>query len=131
MRERPILFSGEMVRAIIDGRKTQTRRIIKTVDGSDQFVEIRDGRTIFKDRILEIVGCNAKSSHACRYGRAGDLLWVRETFAVEQDERVIWKADRCAQHFVGAVPNGDRFYLSSDYEPLRWKPSIFMPRWKA
>jgi hypothetical protein len=57
MKERPILFSGEMVRAILDGRKSQTRRIVKG----------------------EVV--DRAAAKGCPHGTTGDRLWVRETFA--------------------------------------------------
>lgn len=64
MKERPILFSGEMVRAILDGRKTQTRRVVKP-----QLGDLFDYET-----------CSPKPS--CPYGAPGDRLWVRETFSL-------------------------------------------------
>ena len=70
MRERPILFSGEMIRAILEGRKTQTRRVLKLqdYDGGDCY-ETKDG--ILRD-ILSL----------CPYGIPGDRLWVRETWQI-------------------------------------------------
>lgn len=67
MKERPILFSGEMVRAILEGRKTQTRRVVKMppFDSSDE--------TLGSYLIAHMDGCP--------YGQVGDRLWVRETWA--------------------------------------------------
>ncbi len=62
MKERPIMFSGEMVRAILEGRKTQTRRVWKRPELRKADWEIGD------------------SSIACPYGEVGDRLWVRETW---------------------------------------------------
>jgi hypothetical protein len=74
-KERPILFSGPMIRAIRDGRKSMTRRIVKGV--GSWAVEDRDDGSMwpgFQDEY-----CDWKWDR-CPYGQAGDLLWVRETF---------------------------------------------------
>ncbi|WP_236903673.1 hypothetical protein [Cupriavidus malaysiensis] len=80
-KERPILFSGAMVRAILDGRKTQTRRIVKPQpelrDGDDCVVQY-GGRSFSGPRdylIGEIL-----PRFGCPYGRPGERLWVRETW---------------------------------------------------
>ena len=84
MKERPILFSGAMVRALLAGTKTQTRRIFKpdrmTWDANGRYTThaMRGGE-------LSITGSGPfKPSswlHYCPYGQPGDRLWVRETFA--------------------------------------------------
>ncbi|WP_051975281.1 hypothetical protein [Cupriavidus necator] len=68
-KERPILFSGAMVRAILDGRKTQTRRV---VTGSGLGM-LNDGFT--PDYVA------LRENGYCRYAYAGDRLWARETWA--------------------------------------------------
>lgn len=113
-KERPILFSGEMVRAILDGRKTQTRRVIKPnhagrvkEPGSRRNWHLADPNAVL----------------ACPYGQPGDLLWVRETWS--QDSR------------GGCLPNGeDAVYYRADFPSDKiwagsWKPSIHMPRWAS
>jgi hypothetical protein len=80
MIERPILFNGEMVRAILEGRKTQTRRPLK---GSPCFV---NGKilSLDGDAASQLKGSpcfvNGKIGSACPLGQVGDRLWVRETF---------------------------------------------------
>ena len=74
MRERPILFSGAMVRAILDGTKTQTRRVMKPPR-----LSARDWQT-------------GDSNIACPYGEAGDRLWVRETW-VNHFGHILHRAD--------------------------------------
>lgn len=78
VKERPILFSGEMVKVILEGRKTQTRRVMKPQPGDDLMEEYR--------RIAERHGVTKKpeefaaSCILCPYGQPGDRLWVRETW---------------------------------------------------
>jgi uncharacterized protein YqfB (UPF0267 family) len=103
MRERPILFSGPMVKAILGGRKTITRRVLKLqdYDGGDCY-ETKDG--ILRD-ILSL----------CPYGIPGDRLWVRETWADPCGKRLpVYRADE-----------------ATAYLNVKWRPSIFMPRWAS
>ena len=70
MKERPILFSGPMVRAILDGSKTMTRRIVKPQPAADS--NLRDVRSAQADTLAP--------SFRCPFGVPGDRLWVRETW---------------------------------------------------
>ncbi len=146
VRERPVLFSGEMVRAILDGRKTQTRRLVtaKAWDPTDMplrkvvhHVEAHVGiQAYFGDEYWGI---------GCPFGVPGDRLWVRETWAAhpldesEPPERIMFAADGsnygCGKFGKGVV-RGPRHLDSDDGEgggwrPLRWRPSIHMPRWAS
>lgn len=115
MKEKPIIFNSEMVRAILDGRKTQTRRVIKPqffdLTGSDDF------------GIMTVDNDWNKKYIKCPYGQPGDRLWVREKFRVERP-------------FTGDVDydftHQNIFYYATDNEKYRdkdkWKPSIHMPR---
>ena len=121
-KERPILFSGPMVNAILEGRKTQTRRIVS-------------------DR-------HYKYASVCPYGQIGDRLWVRETWAdvsTESGPAILYKA-------LGAENTSRYHFCSEDAYPVEyeryptckftmwcgdllrgepghaWRPSIFMPR---
>lgn len=128
MKERPILFSGEMVRAILrdEDPKTQTRRVVKP-QPTDRIEGKGNGR--FWTTIPSIGGETGKYSiHeiACPYGRPGDRLWVRETFA-----------DLRGQGFPAPFgyaadcrPGSDSDQARKDYG-VKWKPSIFMPRWAS
>lgn len=80
MKERPILFSGEMVRAILDGRKTQTRRVVKLPKWSTQDFADFDAEEFPPSAIASDTGCFAQVS--CPYGSVGDRLWVRERMRV-------------------------------------------------
>lgn len=95
MSTRPILFSGPMVRAVMEGRKTQTRRKMKTPP--DCF-----------ENPLSVL-------FACPYGQVGDRLWVRESFAVCEDNNIFYKADGKPDPWDG-------------WDGVKWKPSIHMPR---
>lgn len=130
MKERPILFSAPMVRALLDGSKTQTRRIIKGqapewATFTDE--EYADGREFF-------MVCGEKEPSGlrpilaaahCPYGHAGDRLWVRETFSdiygaggdeARRKEEVMYRADG----------ETDPYVIGG-----RWTPSIHMPRWAS
>ena len=98
-KERPVIFSGPMVRAILDGRKTQTRRAVKP-RGSliPSTLELDpDGPGILA--VSSVSGCLAQV--LCPYGQPGDLLYVRETWAASQlghehenPGSVVYRADR-------------------------------------
>lgn len=119
-----ILFSTPMVQAIMDGRKTQTRRTVKTprhklaagfkinstMYGSHKWPEAIDEN----ERGLEGNGCNME----CPYGKPGDILWVRETW----------------QELVLSYPNPQKYVYSAnvcspgvDKPSTGWRPSIHMP----
>jgi hypothetical protein len=137
-----------MVRAILEGRKTQTRRMVtpqptlidargggkcwhlKTRTG---FINSADERAFIPGMINHSGG--ADLSPVCPYGQRGDRLWVRETWACEDagidGKRVIWQADRAAARVRPYTPVWDVFYLASNYAPSRWRPSIHMPRWAS
>lgn len=118
MKTHPILFQAEMVRALLAGTKTQTRRILKQPNR-------KDGAKLLPE-LLQEIGIGA----ACPYGKPGDLLWVRETFA----ECKTWNAGTDPR--FGGSPEGyfsDAFFLYAadgtlDHRPVRKKPSIHMPR---
>lgn len=108
MMVRPILFSGPMIRAIIAGRKWQTRRVIKLQpDVPDQFVKTGSGGCVLLNPAHANPSEGAREI-SCPYGRPGDWLWVRETWA---------------PYGQGAVYAADENAMAS-----RWRPSIHMPR---
>jgi len=111
-RERPILFSGPMVKAILAGEKTQTRRVI-TAKGA-QSLSIAYWRPAGQPENAGrwVASDGLPIGHiACPYGAPGDRLWVRETFR-EADVGVRFRAD------LGGA----------DVDPGGWTPSIFMRR---
>lgn len=121
-RERPILFSDAMVRAILDGRKTQTRRMVKPQPSwiSEAWHWVC--------KKLDAGYCHTRAEALmrlmlphCPYGQPGHRLWVREAHALmlhADGERVHYRAD-------GDNPVDWRG------NPLRWTPSIHMPRWAS
>ncbi len=131
MKERPIIFNTEMVQAILDNRKTQTRRVIKpqptpepdrieyySIPGWGWMPTSKSGK----------IGIFNPVSYKCPYGKIGDRLWVRETWCAFIKEHIIdspyaYKADmrnaeseECRQEYIR---------LGYTYQ---WKPSIHMPR---
>ena len=113
-KERPILFSAPMVRAILDGRKTQTRRIAKVTD-KDCKPGMITPLAGFVPRTI------ANHISYCPYGKTGDRLWVRETFK-QYNGIISYKADG---NWISDFNDIDNF---NPHENIKWKPSIHMPR---
>ena len=118
MKERPILFSTEMVQALLAERKTQTRRVIKPQPSKAAF-----GLVAWKGRDLTL---NSFKNHS-PYGQVGDVLWVRETFTKLAPDHVI-EGDYVFKANVDADSEEIRQdYIDRGY-PYQWKPSIHMPK---
>lgn len=157
MKERGMIFNGEMVRAILDGRKTQTRRIMK-VQPSEDFTPMNMALepdykarwytpgTVDKDGYLqpankEVFGvANENEGYSCPFGAVGDRIWVRETFqgplfdyeqmeAFLEDSSKFEKPEFCQY----AADGGHRPEYQDADDNLRhgWRPSIHMPRWAS
>lgn len=133
-KERPILFSAPMVRAILNDRKYQTRRIVKPqppascryeINGNhnkaiclaDDSVDVPE-RPWFVPPYVDKAQCYVE----CPYGQPGDRLWVRETWAPMST------FDPSPE--TGAVYKADD-HPSQKVIPAKWKPSIHMPRWAS
>jgi len=117
MKVRPILFSSQMVRALLNGRKTQTRRILK---GSTEF------KGPYNPAYIEAHKHSKGWAEICPYGKLGDLLWVRETWAknLGSNGGAVYYADyESASFHRYELPSG-KLLDGCD----RWKPSIHMPR---
>ena len=138
-KARPILFSGPMVRAILAGRKTQTRRLVKPQpwlnDVGQWLWESKKGKHIaFHPDLNEQHYPGTKLQHVCPYGVSGDRLWVRETGWRRPDrtpKMMREGADTWARYYYDADGLGE-----SDHEQFKeWgfqrRPSIFMPRWAS
>lgn len=140
MSDRPILFQGEMVRAILDGRKTQTRRIMKPQPPAEAESVCRQ---LYSQEAPEFDGAwtwwAGKPQKPitrplfCRYGQPGDTLWVRETW-----KPVPISAYRCSEG-VQQTPNPQDADEAAVYKAgwdrssggVPWRPSIHMPRWAS
>lgn len=116
MKERPILFSGEMVKAILAGRKTMTRRVVKP---QPKVVHAQHcDASITTERIFR----SGDQRIHCPYGQPGDRLWVRETFVMVGPGDIGY-----GRNVDVAIPR----YRADDPDLTvigGWKPSIFMPR---
>jgi hypothetical protein len=149
MKERPILFSAPMVRALLAGRKTQTRRVVKPqphvqaggagwdalryFGSGDRWCWSRpDGKGSFV-RAIEVPGYEYLK---CPYGQTGDRLWVRETWrpgmhtellcAVQYRADLSWRKPDITDE-----NQGFEFATKCADEPEEWTPSIFMHRWAS
>lgn len=142
MKERPILFSGPMVRALLAGSKTQTRRVIKDQSIGERFSHMtEDGRAHLEWLGTPCCGTGVwdvpeySAQVACPYGQPGDRIWVRESFmpvpleAAPGPSQTPWS--------IAYAAGGQTELLApSSYNPTlynyeRWTPSIHMPRWAS
>ena len=132
VKERPILFSGEMVRAILDGRKTQTRRVVKPKANEKwlDWITDKNGNRLYDsngNKRLLISSENGKEI-SCPYGVPGDLLWVRETHyrwtGCGAPPRANFNRDRCY------VDHPELLAMSRSGQIVS-VPSIHMPRWAS
>lgn len=131
MIARPILFSGAMVRALLDGGKTQTRRACKPMN---QWVEqeCREVRAIDGTPHHFLKGATEPLEKLrCPYGQPGDRLWVRETFLDTQGTGIEHRDESGLRHryafAADCAPGSYGDHARKDYG-LKWKPSIHMPR---
>jgi len=136
MTERGILFSGPMVRAILDGRKTQTRRVVESRrisphgafwdHGAYEPYCVAVNHWAFRLRQRTCLPSEDTGQYCqfdCPYGGIGDRLWVRETFAAFADGDLFFAADFVKGGRV-CVP----VHADDDPKSWRWTSSRFMPR---
>lgn len=142
--ERPILFSGPMVRALLDGRKTQTRRVVKPQPDKDckSYCRIHDEPGMWADCYgSDETPMGEDTFIRCPYGWPGQRLWVRETVCLLGVDH--WFDDSKRKDFMYCLGyprrNGCayRAETDSDGEAIRkeygykWTPAIHMPRWAS
>ncbi|WP_411549365.1 hypothetical protein ABDW71_15545 [Klebsiella pneumoniae] len=141
MTERGMIFNAEMVRAILAGRKTQTRRIMKVQPESNQLglMLITDSTKHSDIGKYHWAESNATGNHVrsklflCPFGAVGDRIWVRETFCPVDDTQYgggKWVDYRATPKFEASHPAGWDC-APNDAEALKWRPSIHMPRWAS
>lgn len=145
MKAHPILFSGPMVRALLDGTKTQTRRILKSQPLSDNIrgpvvytpVALRRGEEVEGIPVFGVYDDTGEWGLKCPYGQPGDRLWVKEMWNSFGDSSTITPPvpHSCQIRYAAdgktewrPVPDGARgvFPASS-----KGRPSIHMPRWAS
>ncbi|HBP0200255.1 hypothetical protein FA137_06985 [Pseudomonas aeruginosa] len=159
MKERPILFTGPMVRAIIEGRKTVTRRVMKYQPHEDASVTVGNYNVTVVDRHgeqqpgPEAFGAwwsDGERGCICPHGEPGDRLWVRETwtdvnlcgapalaYRADEDIRDLMEEpgfldDRGAFNYDDPRVKPYPFACwYADLDQARWRPSIHMPRWAS
>lgn len=125
MKERPILFSSEMVRAIMEGRKTQTRRVVKPQPLTSDGMIARAIPEWYYPR---------EFAKFCPYGQPGDRLWVRETWATEYSYNGTNPSSLSKGNqlwFKATKESWDETCISELYQRGNTRPSIFMPRWAS
>lgn len=144
MTERGMIFNAEMVRALLDGRKTQTRRIMKVQPESNQLglLLITDSTKHSDIGKYHWAESNATGNHVrskfflCPFGAVGDRIWVREAFFPAPLEmqsapprKTMWNiAYRDGVQMDKLAPAE---YNPTIYNYERWTPSIHMPRWAS
>lgn len=150
--DKPILFSAEMVRAILEGRKTQTRRIVNLKGHAGQQVPLRFKYTIAgwwsvcegEERFITIGGEKIDGgligSIKCPFGKIGNRLWVRETWRLWDSKSFTSFGEPLDPDVIeGSLSVYSKEYLKSrplDYHATNndegpWRPSIHMPRWAS
>lgn len=154
MSEKPILFSAPMVRAILEGKKTQTRRIVKPQPADHEWIEKSEDEA-FRWYFLGEPNCGSGSwdisersyVFKCPYGTVGDSLWVREAFSPHGfcDLQALGntKPSKIAEcKFVVFMDGGQKYrdgiyckpldkYADGAFELCKFKPSIYLPRWAS
>ncbi len=130
IKERPILFSAPMVRAVLDGRKTATRRPVKVQPRSRADIgSYGKGQPFIRNPDV------TKRNPECPFGNPGDRLWVRETWYCDHNEVMrgpYLKPDDL--DVIEARDDGTLVFAADGLTPYEtdqpvWKPSIHMPRW--
>jgi hypothetical protein len=117
-KTKPIIFSTPMVVAILEGRKTQTRRVVKAPVLQDvrepNEVYWKNGKVVFNWYGETVGGFEVKPKY-----QPGDILWVRETW-FENEECLLYKASK--------YENTKEYHGRNGWVQIKWRPSIFMPR---
>ena len=120
------MFSSPMVRALLDGSKTQTRRIYKNRKHPDAGCDMAGCELVREPQHV--------IDRICPYGTVGDRLWVRETFNGpmwfgEDEPKDSHTPKYC--HYAATEPGPPEYMDADDNLVCRWKPSIHMPRWAS
>lgn len=132
IREKGLIFNSEMVRAILDGRKTQTRRPIKWKQ--TRFTEIGEREDGSKWPWSEDAEHACDFWHPCPFGAVGDRIWVREAFRVHSRATdvatLIYKASE-RNSWTEQTRRVPVAVCNKPATPEKWTPSLHMPRWAS
>ncbi|HCT7944893.1 TPA: hypothetical protein OT890_003650 [Raoultella ornithinolytica] len=151
MKERGMIFNAEMVRAILDGQKTQTRRIMK-VQPSEDFTPMNmalepdykarwyipgivDKEGYLQSASKEVFGvANENEGYSCPFGAVGDRIWVREAFRVHSRATdvatLVYKASE-KNSWTEQTHRVPVAVCNKPATPEKWTPSLHMPRWAS
>ncbi len=137
VKERPILFSCEMVRQILAGNKTQTRRVIKCTGqarkecaGAPYLAKPQSDKLIYREGCAwDSIPWRTLPISKCPYGGPSDRLWVRETFCCDDNEYPNGNKEEMKNWMIyrASPPNP---YTADNWKGY-WLPSIHMPRWAS
>lgn len=132
MTERGMIFNGEMVRALLSGRKTQTRRPIKWKQS--RFTEIGEREDGSKWPWSEDAEHACDFWHPCPFGAVGDRIWVREAFRVHSRATdvatLVYKASE-RNSWTEQTRRVPVAVCNKPATPEKWTPSLHMPRWAS
>ncbi|HIF6270009.1 TPA: hypothetical protein ACX3KD_004989 [Raoultella ornithinolytica] len=134
MIERGMIFNGEMVRAILDGRKTQTRRIMapQPADDIERSAFPNPDAIGWKSSLKHKYG--STTAHFCPFGAIGDRIWVRETFRVHSRATdvatLVYKASE-RNSWTEQTHRVPVAVCNKPATPEKWTPSLHMPRWAS
>lgn len=118
MKERGIIFNGDMVRATLAGCKTQTRRIVKPQPDEDGLARLSGGPWMD----------TSERVYRCPFGEVGDRLWVRETSGLQIRRDGLGGTGEF-RVYRASNPDAVRYKTASgEIAPIKWVPSIHMPR---
>ncbi|EOS7188539.1 TPA: hypothetical protein NBM61_000063 [Klebsiella pneumoniae] len=138
MKERGMIFNGEMVRALLDGRKTQTRRIVK---GTDSAVKFCKEWNINGEEVFVVLGEKDHTGMnpvlgaiSCPFGAVGNRIWVREAFRVHSRATdvatLVYKASE-RNSWTEQTHRVPVAVCNKPATPEKWTPSLHMPRWAS
>jgi hypothetical protein len=136
IRERPILMSAPMIRALLAGRKTQTRRIAKPPAKANFLPDDLWKIDVDEPGSAYLDDESGRLRIDCPFGKPGDRLWCRETFALAGWTEDTWMGGREYEDWDGVIPKQRESLLvgyraDGDDCDQKWRPSIFMPRWAS
>lgn len=133
MKERGMIFNADMVRAVLNGSKTQTRRMLTPRHLELIGLAARSGECYPLESGQQHANSQSYYCEFCPFGAVGDRLWVRETFSVVP--RTAYAASEGVQQVICPDDSHEAAIFRAGWEHssggIRWRPSIHMPRWAS